>query len=284
MGLELTKDIEGKCFFIEVDGVRLNVYDSGRFRSYDSDIVMLFLHGSPGQISNWKFQIAYFREKYRTVAFDLKGYGRSDKPEVVSMDDYIRDLDGVIERLNIDLDRVVLVGHSFGGMVAQKYASERNIWRLVLIASLPRLRPDIFDKIVWHLPPFFWKPLLFKRYFLTERLYRNVFFSKASPPEVFREFMEDNTEYIENLPPQSFRYLRYFLDYDVRDHADKIKCPTLIIVGKDDKVTPPECSVELNKLIRNSRLIVLENAGHLILYEKPKEINRLIEEFISIQQ
>ena len=77
-----------------------------------------------------------------------------------------------------------------------------------------------------------------------------------------------------------FRYLKYFREYDATETLRKITCPTLIIVGKDDNVTPPSESKKIHELIRNSRLEVIEDAGHLILYEKPNILYKLIGSFI----
>jgi len=273
-------DVIKDYFFVEVNGVSLRAYDSVRLKSYTNDLTLVFIHGSPGQISNWKYLIDYFKEYYRVIAYDLRGYGMSDKPLVVSMDDYIKDLRELMEVLKVNNGNAVLIGHSFGGMVAQEYASRYGVRGLVLIGSLVRTHPDIIDKIVWRLPPFLWRKLLFTENPLTKVLYRKLFFSPKTPESIYEEFMRDNKDYIESLPPHVFRYMKYFVNYDASKSVSKIKCPTLIIVGSDDKVTPPEQSKELHTLIPNSKLVVIPNAGHLVLYEKPQELIKEIMNFI----
>ncbi|RLG51560.1 MAG: alpha/beta hydrolase, partial [Thermoproteota archaeon] len=59
------------------------------------------------------------------------------------------------------------------------------------------------------------------------------------------------------------------------------KVKTLVMVGADDKVTPPSWSEEIHRLLPNSKLVVIEEAGHLVLYEKPEVVNRKIEEFVK---
>ena len=130
-------------FFIDLDGLKIHVYDSSKRRGYRSPLTLIFLHGSPGQISNWKYQISYFEGKYRVVAYDQRGYGRSDKPIKVTLNDYLDDLTSLMNRLNVSADDVVFVGHSFGGMVAQAYARDHVIKGLVLIGSLTKIKPDI---------------------------------------------------------------------------------------------------------------------------------------------
>ena len=227
-------------FMVESGGVRIRVYDSARSRVYLSGTALIFLHGSPGQISNWKHLIRILEEGYRVVAYDQRGYGLSDKPERVSMEDYLADLEVLLGKLRIREEDAVLIGHSFGGMVAQEYASRRRVKGLVLIGSTTRVRVDLLDRIVWHLPPLLWRRLLFTDNPLTRRMYRRVFFSRATPDDVFMEFLRDNKEYLESAPPRVFRYLRYFKDYDARPVLPRIESPTLIVVGSEDRVTPPE--------------------------------------------
>ena len=268
-------------FYIKINGVKLRVYDSSREIEYANKTILVFLHGSPGQISNWKYLINLFKNEYRVIAYDQRGYGLSDKPLFVSMNDYINDLKKLLNKLGLNEGDIVLIGHSFGGMVAQEYAARYNIKGVVLIGSLTKLKPDLIDWIIWYLPPFLWRKILFTENFLTRKVYRNLFFSKSTPDHVFYEFLNDNKGYLESSPPHMFRYLKYFREYDATETLRRITCPALIIVGKDDKVTPPSESKKIHELIRNSRLEIIEDAGHLILYEKPNILYKLIGSFIN---
>jgi len=268
-------------FFIDLDGLKIHVYDSSKKYGYQSPLTLILLHGSPGQISNWKYQISYFEKKYRVVAYDQRGYGRSDKPIKVTLNDYIDDLISLMNKLNVSADDAVLVGHSFGGMVAQAYAGDHTLKGLVLIGSLIKIKPDVIDKIIWNLPPIFWRKLFFTENPLTRKMYRNLFFSPSASDEIFEEFIKDNKEYLESLPAHAFRYLKFFQDYDASKWLPKIKAPTLVIVGEDDKVTPKDESVKIHELLPNSRLAILEKAGHLILYERADDLNKLIDGFIE---
>jgi len=191
-------------FYVDVNGVKPNVYDSIREKSYNSKTILVFLHGSPGQISNWKYLVEYFREYYRVIAYDLRGYGESSKPERVSLEDYLSDNKCLLEKLGVRDNDVVLIGHSFGGVVAQEYAARYSIASLVLIGSLTRFKPDIIDYIVWYLPSLFWRKLFFTENILARKMYRKIFFSNKTPDSVYEEFIRDNKGYLENLPPHVF--------------------------------------------------------------------------------
>jgi len=269
------------CFTLEVNGIRLNVYDSKNENSYNDNKALVFLHGHPGQISNWKYQIKYFKKYYRTIVYDQRGFGASEKPKRVCLDDYLIDLEELLKKLNINIEDTILVGHSFGGLIAQEFAAVHRVKGIVLIGSLVRLVPDIIDKIVWYLPAIFWKKIFFKMNPLTLKLYRDMFFAENVSDEVYEDFIKDNKDYIESLPAYVFRYLKYFKDYDGTLSLQRIKLPTLIIVGQSDKVTPVEYSKEINRLIPNSRLEIIKDAGHMVIVEKFREVNMLIHDFVN---
>lgn len=266
-------------FVLDVNGARLNVYDSGNEKKYENSTALVFLHGTPGQISNWKYQIGYFKKYYRTIVYDQRGFGASDKPKKVSLNDYLLDLEELLRKLDVNENNAILIGHSFGGIIVQEFAASHKVKGIVLVGSLLRLAPDIFDKVIWYLPSFLWKPVLFKMNPLTLKLYRDMFFSENVPDEVYEDFVRDNKDYIESLPAHVFRYLKYFKDYDASSSLKRISLPTLIIVGMSDKVTPVEYSVEINQLIPGSRLEIIEDAEHMVIIEKYSEVNRLIHDF-----
>jgi len=269
-------------YFLNINNIRIKLYDSGKIRSYENNLAMIFLHGSPGQISNWKYLIKYFKKYFRVIAYDQRGYGESDKPMIVRLEDYINDLRGIISKLDLKDDEVILVGHSFGGMIGQEYAARYKVRGLVLIGSLIKYKTDIIDKIIWNLPPIIWRKILFTENIITRRIYRNLFFAKDTPREVYEEFLRDNKDYLESLPYYVFRYLKFFKDYDAEDRLKKIISPTLIIIGEEDKVVPINDSYRLNELIKNSMIKIIEKAGHMILYEKPIEVSKIIHNFINI--
>ncbi|RLG50192.1 MAG: hypothetical protein DRN96_08365 [Thermoproteota archaeon] len=269
------------CRYVEVRGVRLYVYDSSARREYERRATLVFLHGLPGQLTNWKYQIPFFEREYRVVAYDQRGFGRSSKPKRVVFEDFTRDLEELLAELEVRDEDAVVVGHSFGGAVAQAYARDHGVKGLVLVGSLTRFRYDLLDYIMWYTPALIWKRLFFTMNPLTKRLYPKVFLSPASPIKVLEEFYEDNREYFRELPPSTYTYSRYFKGYDASSWLHQVAAPTLIVVGEDDVVTPLEESRRISELIPNSKLVVVEKAGHLILYEKPEELNATIMGFLK---
>ncbi len=138
---------------------------------------VILLHGMPGQMSNWKHVLRLFETKnYTIVVPDMRGYGGSEKPEKVSINDYVEDLRGLIEALNLDSSMTLIAGHSFGYVVAMEYIVKYNDIPVMLLVGPPyEMKIDLIDKIIVHTPPLFWKPLLFKNNPLTRRFYRKLF-------------------------------------------------------------------------------------------------------------
>jgi len=266
-----------RCRIKNIRGISINLCECG---DGNQRPLLVFLHGTPGQVSNWKYQLSYFCKGYQCVAYDQRGYGESDKPLRVSVDDYLLDLDEVLDYLGVKPEEVVLIGHSFGAMIAQTYARDRQLRGLVLIGSLIKWNVSALDRMIEILPPILWRGVLFTKNPLTTRVYRNMFFSPRTPREVFEEFIRDNERYISTLPVHVYRYWKFFSDYDARSWLKDVRAKTLIMVGADDKVTPPSWSEEIHRLIPNSKLLIIEGAGHLIMYEKPEIVNREIEGFV----
>ena len=71
------------------------------------------------------------------------------------------------------------------------------------------------------------------------------------------------------------------ISFDVDGLKNRSLYTFLVIVGEDDKVTPKDESIKIHELLPNSRLAIIERAGHLILYEKADDLNKLIEEFVE---
>lgn len=134
---------------------------------------------------------------------------------------------------------------------------------------------------MWYMPSILWKPLLFTDNPLTRILYPKVFLSPSTPLSVLEEFYEDNEDYLRKLPASTFRYERFFRGYDATVWLHEIKAPTLVVVGKDDSLTPSEENAKIHELIDGSRLVVIDNAGHLVLYEKTDELNWAIMRFLG---
>ncbi len=264
------------------DGVVLNVCSN--FWGGGRAPHLILLHGSPGKLSNWRYQIDEFvRRGVHVVAPDLRGYGDSGKPPSVSLRDYVEDLKVVAAATNADLRDSVIAGHSFGTMVALAYCSEFDCGSIALVGPVLRLRTDFTDWLIRNLPPAIWRRLLFTVNPLTKPMYRRLFFSSRVSDEVFREFVEDMGGYVASLPPHVFKYLYSMLDYDARRYASRARVGgrAAVVVGSEDRVTPPGDARVVARSLPNAELVVVEGAGHMVLYERPEAVNNVISKLLD---
>jgi len=77
------------------------------------------------------------------------------------------------------------------------------------------------------------------------------------------------------------RQLNANITHDTRNRLREIKIATLILVGKDDELTPPHMAEELNSEISNSRLVVFEQGGHGLYWERPSQFNKAVLDFVN---
>ncbi len=174
-----------------------------------------------------------------------------------SLDDYVSWVKEYIKEN--DLVRPSVVAHSFGGRIALKLAFNY---------------PDLIDKVVLvgsaGLRP---KKTLKKRI-------KSVAFKTLKlfiPKEKLSRFYSSDYRAISPVMKQSFiKIVNEHLDYTL----EKIVNPTLIVFGEKDKETPVYMAKRLNKGIKNSRLIILRDAGHFCFIEKTHAFNTEVREFL----
>lgn len=216
------------------------------------------MHGYLSNAKSFYQQLRFFERDYQVFAPDFKGFGENVGMEYpYSLDDYIFDLKEYMYKNSIVCPHVI--AHSFGGRVALKCASQNS---------------KIFDKMVLTgcagLKP---KTTLKKRVKKTIFSVLKRFFDK----DKLSRFYSSDYLALDDVMKKSFIKI-------VNEHLDgclnKITNPTLLVFGKDDKQTPLYMAKRLNAGIKDSRLIVLDNAGHFCFLDKPIKFNTEVKEFL----
>ena len=231
---------------------------------------IVFLHGVGSDKSVWRPQLAHFGQSRRAVAFDYPGYGDSDPaPEGTTRDDYASAILSAMRELGID--RAHVCGLSLGGVVAiaMHHADAKRCASLIL-ADTFAVHPEgraIFERSLAASNDL--------RAMAEARV--DVLLAQPANPAVRSEVVETMAK----ISPAAYRIgAEAVWLADQRDRAERIDVPALVLVGDQDRITPPELSNELVDLIPDARMHVIRGAGHISNLEKPEAFNRVVAEFL----
>lgn len=231
----------------------------------DSKKCIVFLHGWGADLNSFLWAKDYFSE-FSLLFVDFPGFGKSPEPnEVYSVEDYASELKSLIDENAFE--EIVLVGHSFGGRVAIKFAflyqdCYLNI-KLFLIDSagvLPK-RTIKYRFNVWR----------FKRCK-----------KKALSNEKYKKKLEDfGSNDFKQLSSNMKKTFVCVVNEDLFPQAKKIKSETILLWGEKDKETKLYMAKKLHKAIKNSQLYVIKNAGHFSFLDNKKAFLILLDRFVK---
>lgn len=247
---------------------------------------MVLLHGGPGFDHNsLRPGLAPLADVAQLVFLDHRGQGRSDEstPDRWNLDTWIDDVAGFCDVLGIQ--RPILFGHSFGGMVALGVATRYPdlLGKLVVSSSAAKFRPDraleMFERLGGE----------------EARTVASDYFASPSEERLER-FMAVCYPLYGPVPPDLEQRARivarpavgvhYFSDeidtYDWFPALDRIGCPTLILAGDLDPITPVAGHEEMAAAIPGARLEVVEGAGHAPWRDQPAVTLELLRAFVLV--
>jgi 2-hydroxy-6-oxonona-2,4-dienedioate hydrolase len=237
---------------------------------------VILLHGLGGSSQVWQFNIGALAEKYHVVVPDQIGFGKSDKPLVnYRIRTYVDFLDQFCKQLKIE--RATLVGNSMGGWIAAMFTASfpDRVDKLVLVDAAGYAPPKDFDtRVFWGLNPTTREGM--------KVLVAKVFYNKAFQTDAFIDQsiaarLAAGDGYTINSITESIIRGEDFLD----DIVKTIKRPTLIIWGRQDGLVPLAEGERFNKDIAGSKMIVIDQCGHVPNAEKPGEFNAAVLKFLA---
>jgi pimeloyl-ACP methyl ester carboxylesterase len=223
---------------------------------------LVFIHGAGGTHRVWRYQTLAFPG---SVALDLPGHPRGLGYNTIS--EYARFVTEVINQRG--LASVVLVGHSMGGAITIEIALShpRFLTAVVLIGSGARLRvtPIIKDELT-------------RDYAHAAEIIAQWAYSPKSDAKLRKASIQELLEVPAEVTYGDFQACE---DFDKMNEIDRIDLPTLIVCGEDDVLTPVKYSQYMKERIRNARMIIIPDAGHSLMLEKPDELNDALRSFIA---
>lgn len=248
---------------IVINNLLINYY----YHSSSKEIpqkTLVFLHGWGVDSQLWfKIVPELISKNYSMYFLDLPGFGQSQIPsKAYDVNDYKEIIYEFVKKLG--LKNINLIGHSFGGRITIKLASENPefLEKIILVdtagivtgSKIKKITALIAKTISPIFRPSFMQPLRKKLYIL----FGSEYLENEKLSEIFSKVVSENLTRL----------------------LTRIKKPSLIVWGRRDKVTPLYYGELMNKLILKSKLVVLENAGHFSFLDQPGEFVKVLTKFI----
>ena len=259
------------------------------YKDWGSGPPVVFIHGWPVNADMWEYQMAPLaRRGLRTIAYDRRGFGRSDQPGGgYDYDVLTDDLAALLETL--DLHGVTLVGFSMGGGEVARYLWRHGSARIARVALVSAVTPfllktadnpdgvdrSVFDQMIEQL-------VVDRPHFLAS--FGKAFYGAGllSSP-VSAEFLQwSGNLALQASPLATLDCVRLFSETDFRADLASFDKPTLVIHGTSDATVPSEVSGRrAAAMIVGSRLIEYQGAPHGLFYTERDRLNADLLSFIA---
>ena len=264
------RDVTKPGEVIDIDGYGVHVIDHGQGPA------LVLVHGFGGSTYSYRHQIPAFSRSHRVIAVDLKGFGYSERQQGALLTDSAQAamLKRLLERLGVE--RATFVGHSMGGGVLQRFATDypSAVNALILAGSVYRT-----DRVRMLLPAPVaraFAPIVAS--FVSSRMLKLAYYDDAVLDDAVRE---------EYLRPMRIRgtsdgilALMQQRRDEVPPRITSIMAPVLLLWGAHDRLVPLRTAQEIRHDLPAARLVVIDGAGHMLFEERPDDCNRAIEDFL----
>ena len=272
--------------FFDVEGAAL-VPDGPRMVERPTAFL---LHGGPGgDHSGFKPAFSPLAERMQLVYVDHRGQGRSARgpKETYTLDNNVDDLEAL--RQYLGLDKVVVIGVSYGGMVALTYAARypESVSHLVAVVTTPSYR--FLGRA---------RAILTERGTDEQRAMGDILWAGAFESEEqlqhYYEVMgplyslkfdpmkaaESRARGIRSVDAINEGFGGFLRTYEVTGELHKVTAPTLVIAGRHDWICPPDQSEEIARLIPHADLRIFENSSHSVAADEHDALMDLIRGFV----
>jgi pimeloyl-ACP methyl ester carboxylesterase len=241
---------------------------------------LLCIMGLGGNIHFWEFQIPAFAARHRTIVFDNRGAGRSDKPDgpysiPMLADDAVRVMDAA------GVARAHVIGISMGGMIAQDLVLRHPDRVGALVLACTFARPDETARRAQGSGLDMMKGGLD-----TKQLFKFMMSMVLSP-----EFIQREKPWLRGLLEKALSYgfsveaflaqLSAIMKHDAAERLKELRAPTLVMTGTADLLVPPHHSDELARLIPGATLVKMEGGTHGFNVERKDEFNQSVLDFLA---
>jgi len=260
---------------IKINNLNINYQKIG-----NGNIPIVLLHGWGIDSKKYLPLYEYFLENKNYSVFipDMPGFGKSEEPkEDWDLDNYVDLVNEFIEKIfqqypDLSSSNLIMMGHSFGGRIAIKYVVKypEKVGKLILTGAAG-IKHNLTIKQ--------------KTFFILAKIGKTLFslpvissLQKRAQKLLYRVArVKDYQE----ASPRMKRVMKKVLAEDLTPYLGKLNLATLLVWGKLDKTTPLSDGKIMNQKIKNSQLVVVEEANHSLPYQKPEEFIKIIFKFLK---
>ena len=285
---DILSEYKFKTYSLALDSLTISYVKEGK-----GEKTLLFVHGLSSNSDAWSKNIQSLSEKYTCIALDLPGYGKSSKPKTDYTPSFFADVThDFIDKLG--LTNVVLIGHSMGGQASIKLATQHPeiVEKLILVAPAGL---EQFSETEGAMIKSIYTTDMVK-HTTDEQIRKNYALNFYKQPEDVSKMIEDRIKIklssdFEEHCEAIVKSVSGMIDDPAFENLKNISQQTLVIFGKNDMLIPnryfhPTLTVEkvgniALEEIKNVDLKYVDESGHFVQFEKPKDVNLLIKDFIE---
>ena len=235
-------------------------------------VPLVLLHGVGSDKSVWRPQLRHFGAERRTVALDYPGYGESDLRPGAIRDDFAAAI--LVAMTALEIQQAHICGLSLGGVIAiAMHAAAPERCASLILADSFAVHPDgaaIHERSVGAARELGMRGLAEARV------------DSLLGPQAGAELRREVVETMAGIDPAAYVLgTEAVWLADQRERVGAIRCPTLVLCGTEDRITPPALSEALKDAIPSAALVEIAGAGHLSNAEQPAIFNRVLERFLA---
>jgi proline iminopeptidase len=280
------------------------------YKSFGRGKPLLILHGGPG--ASHEYFLPYLTplaRRHQLIFIDERGSGRSqplDDPSGYTVENMVEDTEAVRQALN--LGQVALLGHSYGGVIAQAYALkyQKNLSSLILASTFSstkainevfaRMKEKMPAEVREHINKMEAEGLYGHGKDYEKNRYTNEYMIAAWGdgyfPYLYQKHPDANYDPVDNgkMSWELYREMwgshgEFVIDGNLKsveytDRLSTIKVPTLILVGDHDE-SDPSMSWTMNQKIAGSKLVILPKSGHMTFVDQPTLFEKAVDDFLA---
>jgi pimeloyl-ACP methyl ester carboxylesterase len=266
---------------VSANGIHLHYEETGE------GVPLVFVHEFAGDAQSWHLQVRFFARRYRTIAFNARGYPPSDVPadgSAYSQDHAVEDIRGLLDSLGID--RAHICGLSMGGYATLHFGLRHPERALSLVVAGCGYGSVAADRVQFQRDV-----AATAQRFLTEPMATLADVYCAGPtrvqfrdkdPKGWQEFHDQfaaQSALGHGLTMRGVQLTRPSV-YELEAALERLTVPTLVVTGDEDEPCL-EPGIYLKRKIRTSGLVVIPKAGHTINLEEPEAFNRAVLDFLT---